>query len=60
MSTIKSWEVSDSFWSVVEPLIPPPERDPNKEYNRKSGGRRKLIPSRTIFEGIMFALRTGC
>ncbi|WP_150081036.1 IS5 family transposase [Chlorobium phaeobacteroides] len=60
MSKIKSWEVSDSFWSVVEPLIPPPERDPNKEYKRKSGGGRKPIPSRKIFEGIMFVLRTGC
>jgi len=56
MSKIKSWEVSDSFWSVVEPLIPPPERDPNKEYKRKSGGGRKPIPSRKIFEGIMFVL----
>jgi len=60
MPKIKSWEVSDSFWNVVEPIIPPPERDPNKEYKRKSGGGRKPIPSRTIFEGIMFVLRTGC
>ena len=60
MPKIKSWEVSDAFWSVVEPLIPPPERDPNKEYKRKSGGGRKPIPSRTIFEAIMFVLRTGC
>jgi len=35
MLKIKSWEVSDSFWSVVEPLIPPPERDPKKEYRQK-------------------------
>ena len=60
MPKVKSWEVSDSFWNVVEPLIPPPERDPNKEYKRKSGGGRKPIRSRTIFEGIMFVLRTGC
>jgi transposase len=60
MPKIKSWEVSDSFWDVVESLIPSPERDPNKAYKRKSGGGRKPIPSRTIFEGIMFVLRTGC
>lgn len=60
MPKIKSWEVSDSFWSIVEPLIPPPEREPNKEYKRKAGGGRKPIPSRTIFEAIMFVLRTGC
>jgi len=24
MPKVKSWEVSDSFWNVVEPLIPPP------------------------------------
>ena len=60
MPKIKSWEVSDSFWSVVELLIPPSERDPGKEYKRKSGGGRKPIRSRAIFEGIMFVMRTGC
>ncbi len=49
MPKIKSWEVSDSFWTIVETLIPPPGRDPNKEYKRKFGGGRKPIPSRTIF-----------
>ena len=34
MPKIKSWEVSDSFWNLVEPLIPPPERDQNKEYKQ--------------------------
>jgi transposase len=60
MPKIKSWEVSDSFWNVVEPLIPPPARDPNKAYQRKAGGGRKPIPSRRIFEAIMYVLRTGC
>jgi len=60
MPKIKSWEVSDSFWNVVEPLIPPPVRDPNKAYKRKVGGGRKPIPSRRIFEAIMYVLRTGC
>ncbi len=60
MAKIKSWEVSDSFWEKAEPLIPRPQRDPNKKYRRKSGGGRKPMPSRQIFEGIMYVLRTGC
>lgn len=60
MSRIQSWEVSDSFWEKVEPLIPAPERDPSKTYKRKPGGGRKPIPSRKIFEAIMYVLRTGC
>ncbi len=60
MAKTNSWEVSDAFWEMVEPLIPPPERDANKEYKRKTGGGRKPIPSRTIFEAIMYVLRTGC
>ena len=41
MAKIQSWEVSDSFWERVEPLIPKPERDPNKTYKRKAGRRQK-------------------
>ncbi len=26
----KSWEITDEFWSKVEPLIANPRRDPNK------------------------------
>ena len=60
MAKTKSWEVSDSFWGKVEPLIPAPEREAGKVYKRKTGGGRKPIPSRTIFEAIMYVLRTGC
>ena len=44
MPKIQSWEVSDVFWEKVEPLIPLPKRDPNKEYKRKPGGGRKPMP----------------
>jgi len=54
MARIQSWEVSDSFWEKVEPLIPPPERDPNKAYERKSGDGRNPIASRKTFEAILF------
>lgn len=60
MPRIKSWEVSDAFWEKVAPLIPLPERNPNKSYKRKAGGGRKPIPSRKIFEAILYVLRSGC
>ena len=60
MAKVKSWEVSDSFWKKVEPLIPSSKRDPNKKYQRKPGGGRKPMPARKIFEGIVYVLRTGC
>ncbi len=50
MAKVQSWEVSDSFWARVEPLIPKPKRDPNKTYKRKPGGGRKPMPAREIFE----------
>lgn len=60
MARIQSWEVSDAFWKKVAPLIPAPRRDPNKSYKRKTGGGRKPIPPRKVFEAIMYVLRTGC
>ncbi len=60
MAKVKSWEVSDSFWQKVEPLIPSPKRDPNKQYLRKPSGGRKPMPARKIFAGIVYVLRTGC
>ncbi|VBB43599.1 hypothetical protein TRIP_B30027 [uncultured Desulfatiglans sp.] len=44
MTKIQSWEVSDAFWERVKPLLPVPERDPQKSYKRKIGGGRKPIP----------------
>lgn len=60
MKRLASWVVSDEFWSRVEPLIPAPQRDPEKEYKRKAGGGRKPKPARIVFEGIVYVLRTGC
>jgi transposase len=60
MAKIQSWEVSDTFWEKVAPLVPPPERNPNKTYLRRPGGGRRPIESRTIFAGILYVLRTGC
>lgn len=60
MSRTQSWEVSDKLWSVVEPLIPKRKRDPNKIYKRKPGAGRKVLNNRTVFEAIVYVLRTGC
>ncbi|MEW6759137.1 MAG: transposase [Acidobacteriota bacterium] len=60
MAKVRSWEVSDEFWSRVEGLIPKRERDASREYKRKPGQGRKPMDPRTVFEGIVFVLRTGC
>lgn len=35
-----SWEVRDVFWERVDPLVPNPQRDPNKLYKRSAGAGR--------------------
>jgi len=60
MAQIKSWTVSDVFWSKIEPLIPPRERLQGKTYQRKQGAGRKPMDSRQIFSAIVYVLRTGC
>jgi transposase len=60
MAKAKSWEVPDVFWEKVEPLVPRPARNPERAYKRKSGGGRKPLDPRTVFEAIVYVLRTGC
>ena len=38
MSRKKTWEISDAFWELVEPLIPTDPRVANKTYQRQRGG----------------------
>ena len=59
MSQIQSWEVSDALWERVAPLVPRPERDPEKTYRRKLGAGRKPLNPRQVFSGILYVLRTG-
>lgn len=56
---LKSWEVTDEFWSKVEPLIPAPKRDKTREYKRRKGAGRKPMNYRKVFEAIVYVLRTG-
>jgi transposase len=60
MQRIQSWKVSDELWKRVEPFIPRPARDPQRQYLRKAGAGRKPLACRTVFEGIVYVLRTGC
>ena len=60
MAKARSWEVTDEFWSRVEPLIPQRVRRDGGVYRRRPGGGRKPMDSRKVFEGIVFVLRTGC
>lgn len=60
MKQLAAWEVSDALWEKARPLIPKPERDPNRTYKRKPGGGAKPLPYRQVFAGILYVLRTGC
>jgi transposase len=60
MARIKTWVISDEFWALVEPLLPPSRRDSTKQYHRKPGGGKKTkYTDRLYFSGIVYVLRTG-
>ena len=54
-----SWEITDGFWAVAEPLISKKTRDPDKAYKRKQGAGRPPMEHRKALEAIFFVLRTG-
>ena len=60
MAQIKSWTVSDTFWSKVEPLILARQRPEGKTFQRKPGAGRKPMEARQIFSAIVYVLRSGC
>ena len=60
MARVKTWEISDAFWDLVEPLIPESPRVLGKTYKRKPGGGRKpKYSNRLYFAAIVYVLRTG-
>ena len=60
MARIQTWEVSDEFWDLVEPLLPKSPRTRDKTYNRKPGGGRKpKYSNKLYFAAIVYVLRTG-
>jgi transposase len=60
MARIRTWEISDEFWVLVEPLLPLTRRTPGQEYQRSVGGGRKAKYSdRVYFSAVVYVLRTG-
>lgn len=62
MARVKTWEISDEFWALVEPLIPTDPRtvEEEKTYIRKpGGGRKRKYSDRLYFSAIVYVLRTG-
>ena len=60
MSRKKTWEISDAFWELVQPLIPTDPRVTNKTYQRQRGGGRKpKYSNRLYFSAMVYVLRTG-
>jgi len=60
MARIHTWEISDDFWNLVEPLIPTSPRLEEKNYTRKpGGGRKRKYSNRLYFAAIVYVLRTG-
>lgn len=43
-------DLTDQQWSIIEPLIPPPE----------PGGRDRTVNMRQVINGIVYLNRTGC
>jgi transposase len=62
MGRTKPWEVSDSFWSLAEPLVPtgPRAGSLRQDYTRKPGGGRKpTYTARQYFSAMVYVLRNG-
>jgi transposase len=55
----KAWEITDEFWSRMEPLIPVQQRVADQSYARKSGDGQKPKDPRLVFEAIVYVLRIG-
>jgi transposase len=60
MARTHTWEISDQFWALIEPLIPQSPRTDNNTYVRKEGGgRKRKYSDRLYFSAIVYVLRTG-
>jgi putative transposase len=58
---VASWELSDSLWERIEPLLPQPKsRYRGRGKNRKHIGGRPAADRRKVMTGILYVLRTGC
>lgn len=58
---VKGWQLSDSFWERIKPLLP----QPKSRLRRRRGrllhiGGRPRADDRKIMTAILYTLRTGC
>ena len=57
---VASWELSDSLWERIEPLLPQPKsRYRGRGKQRKHLGGRPAADRRKVMRGILYVLRTG-
>lgn len=58
---VDSWELPDSLWQEIEPLLPlPKSRYRGRGKKRKHMGGRPAADRRKLMSGILYVLRTGC
>ena len=58
---VASWELSDSLWLQIEPLLPKVKsRYRGRGRQRKHIGGRPPADRRKVMSGILYVLRTGC
>ena len=58
---VESWELSDSIWERIEPLMPTPKsRYRGRGSRRRHIGGRPAADARKTMSGILYVLRTGC
>src|SRR5260370_38477598 len=58
---VASWELSDSLWARIEPLLPKVKsRYRGRGKQRKHVGGRPIAERRKVMSGILYILRTGC
>lgn len=57
---VASWELSDSFWERIKPLLPKPKsRFRGRGKSKRNIGGRPAADSRCVIAGILYVLRTG-
>lgn len=58
---VPSWQLCDSFWERIKPLLPKPKsRFRGRGKKRKNIGGRPPADPHKVIEGILYILRTGC
>src|SRR6266446_5562388 len=58
---VPGWELSDSFWERIKPLLPKDKsRYRGRGKARKHIGGRPAADKRRVMAGILYVLRTGC